>query len=127
MSARAEVPSVKYVVTLVGRVGVHDDAGEELADADEMLEQHFDQVMDELDRLHASDPSIELAGRDVALSVMVEATNPLLAVESASGVIRSAVHAAGGATPDWPGAQDDKAWSVQLVGVRSDQVVPVPA
>ncbi len=54
-------------------------------------------------------------------SVLVEAANPLEAAAEASDILRSAIHEAGGETPDWPGVPHE-AWSVRLVSVRSDLV-----
>lgn len=113
-----------FMVALVGRVQVIDRAGNTVHDCAEIIEQHLDQVMDELQHLDAQDPSIDLdlaSDNEVAFSVLVEATNPLAAVDQASSVLRSAIHAAQGSTPDWPGASD-KAWSVTLVSVRSEAV-----
>jgi hypothetical protein len=123
MRAQSEVPSLRFVVSLVGRISVLDDAGQEvLTDADQVIEEHLDQVMEELDNLGAPDPSIELDGDRVEFTVMVAATNPLGAVSQASGLLRTAIHAAKGATPDWPTSAEDGAWAVQLVSVSS---VPV--
>lgn len=93
------------------------------AEADSIIEAHLDEVMEELGRLSAGDPSIDLdlTCGQVAFSVLVHAPNPLEAVDQASGLVRSAIHAAGGATPNWPDRMD-KAWAVQLVAIRSEPV-----
>lgn len=95
-----------------------------VASSDQAVESHLDDFMKELLHLRAEDPSIDvdLSTRAVDLSVLVRAANPLEAVIHASGFIRSAIHAAGGATPDWPGAQAD-AWAIRLVSVRSDELI----
>jgi hypothetical protein len=109
---------VKYGVCLEGTIR---------ASSDEDVESHLDQVMTELLELQAEDPSIDVAldERRVSLAVAVEASNPLEAIDRASSFIRAAIHAAGGATPDWPTA-DDGAWSIRLIGVRSGELVAAP-
>ena len=68
------------------------------------LEKLLDAVMDELVKLHATDPSIggALPDGDVELSLAVEAETLEEATGSAFGTIRTAIHAAGGGTPGWP-------------------------
>jgi hypothetical protein len=68
------------------------------------LEKLLDAVMDELVKLHATDPSIggTLPDGDVELSLAVEAETLEEATGSAFGTIRTAIHAAGGGTPGWP-------------------------
>ncbi len=85
------------------------------------IEAHLDRIMEGLLELRAQDPGIEatLSDGSVFIHVMVGAPNPLDAINQASGFIRSAVHAAGGATPDWPDAHHG-AWSMQLLGVSAD-------
>lgn len=115
---------MQFVVTLVGEVEVQNGNGESVPDVAEAVESHLDQVMDELENLGAGDPRIDLELAEpvcVAFAVLVDATNPIGAVSQASGLLRTAVHAAGGATPDWPGPYDES-WSVRLVGVRSEAV-----
>jgi hypothetical protein len=87
-------------------------------------EELLDSVMEEMLSLGAHDASIEasLGERQVAIFVRVEAPNPIDAIGEASVVIRSAIHAAGGGTPDWPKALD-KAWGIQLENVSSDVLV----
>jgi hypothetical protein len=113
---------VRFGVTLDGTISVGPTAS---ADADALVESHLDTVMDELMTLNASDADIALDSTDgyhVAFSVVVTASNPIAAVDEASGLIRSAIHAAGGNTPDWPNPHDD-AWAVRLIGVRSSELV----
>lgn len=95
-----------------------------IADDESDVESHLDEVMTELLRLDAEDCSIDtdLGAHRVTLAVAVEAGNPLEAVDQASGFIRAAIHAAGGATPDWPSA-DHGAWAIRLIGVRSGELV----
>jgi len=123
------VRTTQYLVSLVGLVSATGPKGEALGSEAELIERHLDQVMDELLVLGATDPSIDLAENEVTMTVLVAALNPLEATVTASGTIRSAIHAAKGSTPDWPGP-DDKAWSVQLlslstapVPVKSDQLI----
>jgi hypothetical protein len=66
-------------------------------------EMHLDRVLDELEVLKAEDPAIgaALAQGEVEITVSVEADSLDEAQAKGSAVIRSAVHAAGVATPDW--------------------------
>lgn len=74
------------------------------ADTPEGRRSFYMAVIDELERIGASDPDLEgdLSG-SVALSVAVPASEDLaLVVCDGLTTIRTAIHAAGGATPDWP-------------------------
>lgn len=106
---------MKFGVCLEGRI---------TATSDEEIESHLDEVMAELLNLGAGDPSIDvdLDEHRVALAVAVDAPNPLDAIGLASSFIRSAIHAAGGVTPDWPSA-DAGVWAIRLIGVRSGELV----
>lgn len=112
-----------FVVSLTGCIYVIDSAGQRVPDEEQVLESHLDTVMEELTLLDARDPAIDLdlSDNSVVMSVMVQAPNPVKAVSEASGFLRTAIHAAGGSTPDWPG-QYDKAWEVMLVSLRCDLV-----
>ncbi|MGH9017255.1 MAG: hypothetical protein ACRDY1_05860 [Acidimicrobiales bacterium] len=114
---------MNFVVMLLGEVRVQDGAGEVPANVDELVESHLDDVMDELDNLGTVDPSIELdltkTHPQVTFQVLVTAANPLGAASQASGLLRTAIHAANGATPDWPGPQDER-WYVRLLSMRSE-------
>ena len=123
MKTNEEVISLRFVVSFVGRISVVDGGGNVLADIGvQFIEDHLDQVMEELDNIGATDPSIELTGDVVEFTIMVGARNPLGAVSQASGLLRTAIHAAEGATPDWPTSPDGGVWAVELVSVRSDAV-----
>lgn len=123
METHEGVPSLRFVVSLVGRISAVDGGGTFTTEGGaKVIEAHLDQVMEELDNIGALDPSIELTGDAVEFTIMVAALNPLGAVSQASGLLRTAIHAAGGATPDWPRADDDGVWAVELVSVRSDLV-----
>jgi hypothetical protein len=115
---------VKFIVTLVGEISVRNSKGKKVAAPAALIESHLDDVMDELDKLDAADPRIDLdlVNNSVTFSVLVEAANPIGAVDEASGILRTAIHAAHGATPDWPG-RHDQAWAVRLLSLRSDPVV----
>lgn len=106
---------LKFGVCLIGDI---------IAESDKDVEAHLDEVMSELLALDAEDPSIDvdLSERRVTLAVTVDAPNPLEAIDKASGFIRTAIHAAGGATPDWP-APDAGAWGIRLVRVQSGELV----
>jgi hypothetical protein len=111
---------MNFVVTLAGEVRA---TGDDLPDVDKLIESHLDDVMDELGSLGADDPGIELDldRGEVTFSVLVGADNPVGAINQASTLLRTAIHAAKGATPDWPGPQED-CWYVRLLSVRSDLV-----
>jgi hypothetical protein len=68
------------------------------------LEQMLDRVMEELVKLQATDPSIggTLPDGDIEFSLAVEAETLEKAVLGAFGTIRTAIHAAEGATAGWP-------------------------
>ena len=68
------------------------------------LEQMLDGVMEELLKLEATDPSISgtLPDGDIEFSLAVEAETLEEALLSAFGTIRTAIHAAEGATAGWP-------------------------
>lgn len=67
------------------------------------LQDHLDLVMEELLRLAVEDPSIGATGKtgEVEISVTVEADDLDTALTAGGTAIRSAIHAAGGSTPDW--------------------------
>lgn len=117
--------TTKFLVSLVCRIRVSDDQGEAVPNEDELIECHLDEVMDELLALDALDPAIDLdlERKAATFAVAVEASDPLEAANNASGFIRSAIHAAKGSTPDWPGPTHN-AWSVQILSLSAD---PVPA
>jgi len=114
---------VKFAVAFDGRIDVTMDEGEVIA-VPAIIEQHLDDVMDELITLAAEDPMIDVdfdAGT-VQFRLVIAATNPLLASIQASGTLRAAIHASGGRTPDWPAPDVPNAWGVRLVEMRSSQV-----
>ena len=120
---------MKFAVTFTGRLKITTD-DEELdasLDVPTAMADHLDGVMDELLTLAAEDPRIDLevTTGSVDLSVVIDAPNPVIAVTYASGLLRSAIHAAGGYTPDWPTEQTD-AWEIRLIDVRSSEVLPTP-
>lgn len=89
----------RYLVTCRGVVTDRDGA---LRHPEE-LERFLDVVMEELLELQGAEHDIgaALARGEVRFSVLVHADTPLDAVISGSGIIRTAVHAAGAHTPDW--------------------------
>lgn len=89
----------------------------------DLLEEALDRVMSEFLRLEVADPSIDatLTAGTVTFTVTVEAANPVEAVNQASMIVRSAIHAAGGGTPDWPGPVVGD-WAARLVRVGSSDV-----
>lgn len=113
-----------FVVALDCHITAEPEGPEEAFDPDAVIEDHLDAVMQELIELGAEDPSIELdlTTNSVTFSVLVSARQPIGAAAQASGLVRTAIHAAGGETPDWPNVDSD-AWSVTLVSVRSEPVM----
>ena len=112
-----------YVVSLTGCIYAIEATGRRVADEEQVVESHLDAVMKELIGLNARDPAIDMDVTDnsVVMSVLVEAPTPVAAVGVATGYFRTAIHAAGGSTHDWPG-QDHHAWEVTLVSLRCDLV-----
>lgn len=126
---REERP-VHYVVTLSGTIAVTDDDGLRLVgdEADTLIEQHLDAVMDALEDMDAQDPDIELDLTDcsVRFAILVEATDPEHAIDIASPQVRKAIDAAGGSTPDWPDSTH-RAWAVRRVSLSASPVELVAA
>lgn len=102
-----------YVITLVGTISVRDNNGQEPQNVNELLEAHLDSVMEEFLKVKAFDPDIDLdlVNSRVKFAILVEADDPDQAIAKASPIVRSAIHGAGGSTPDWP-ESDNRAWSV---------------
>lgn len=90
---------MKYEVLFEGYV--RDNEGQILPS--DVLEAHFDEVMEELLRLNVEDAAVSgaLARGIVEVSVTVEADDVDKAQGVGNGVIRAAIHAADGATPGW--------------------------
>ena len=80
------------------------------------LDVHLDRVMDELVKLGVEDPSLNatLASGLVELSVVVEAGSFPEAMKVGLDLARTAIHAAGGGTPDWPSDPRDAPWGITL-------------
>lgn len=81
--------------------------GASSAEAESILEEHLDNLMDELLKLEKCnaefhDPSVgaTLSTGEVEIECMVDATADE-AVALARPILRTAIHAAGGATPRW--------------------------
>ena len=92
---------MRFQVVFEGRViPLTSDAGVMPPDA---LEAQLDEVMGELLVLGADDATVSatLARGEVEISVSVEAESLEEAGKSGGGLIRSAIHAAGGFTPNW--------------------------
>ena len=81
------------------------------------LETLLDVVMEELVKLDVTDPSIggTLSDGDIEFSLAVEAETLEKATASVFGIIRTAIHAAGGGTPGWPEYRGEGV-TAQLVG-----------
>jgi len=87
--------------TMVARFGV---AAGDPGDPDD-LDRLLDRVMEELEKLHnVEDPDLtaSLAKGNVSIMLTVEAPDALTAVADAMAAIRTAFHATGVATPEWP-------------------------
>lgn len=85
------------------------------------LDKHLTEVMDELVRLDADpDLTATLARGIVEIEVAVEAEAPDGALRGGLATIRSALHAAGGATPGWPDVPDGEQighWAAHLAAM----------
>lgn len=119
-----------YVVMLSGTIAVTGDDGQRLVgdDADALIEQHLDAVMDALEDMGAEDPDVELDLTDcsIRVAILVEATDPDHAIDIASPQMRKAIDVAGGSTPDWPDSTH-RAWSVRRVSLNVSPVELVAA
>ena len=85
-----------------------------------VIEQQLDRVMEHLlDDERTGDPAIDacLAEGVVVISLAVAAENPVDATNLASMILRAAIHAAGGATPDWPPLRSAE-WGMILKGLN---------
>ena len=80
------------------------------------LDAHLDRVMDELEKLGADSPSIDatLAKGTVEISIVVDASSWEEATQKGLGTLRTAIHAAGGGTPDWPTEISPPEWGITL-------------
>lgn len=105
-------------MVLVARVV--DETGRSPDDRD-AFSRHLDEVMEELIRLEVLDPFVggDLAQGHVEISLGVTASSDLEAAQKAFTCIRSAVHAAGGATPDW-----EARWRFERIE-RAQQLIDV--
>src|SRR5262245_14046365 len=80
----------------------------------EGLSDHLDEVMDQLVELDAIDPAIDaVLGRGfVRVTFTVEAPAPDIGTKAGLDLLRTAIHAAGGATPDWPNEIKPDEWGI---------------
>jgi hypothetical protein len=86
---------------------------------EEAFNRFLDAVQDELLELESvTDPTVSASLSDGTLSIMltVDAETPEALVKTGMGAIRTAFHAAGAATPDWPTSDEWLAFSGLLVG-----------
>lgn len=86
--------AMRVTITFEGRI---------VGGSDDEIPGQVDTVMEELLRLDAGDPAIglRLTAREVEISVIVESESLDDAEGRGNGMIRAAIHAAGGATPGW--------------------------
>jgi hypothetical protein len=114
-----------FVITLSGNIAVTDSNGHQPQNVDQLIENHLDAVMEEFLKIGVSDPDIELEDKRVTFSVLVEADDPDNAIVTASPLVRSAIHGAGGSTPEWPDS-DNRAWSVEqtILSVQVAELIP---
>lgn len=117
-----------FVVSFVGTIAVRDNDGNTPSNIAEVLDAHLTEVMERFIEISAIDPDIELdmTTCGVRLAILVEAEDPDKAIFTGSPIIRTAIHAAGGSTPNWPDA-DNKAWSVEEVTLSAQPVELVSA
>ncbi len=105
---------MKYVVTYCGIA----EGG-----SSESLERHLDGVMDALMELEEADPclsdadlSARVADRTAEFSITVECDEVEDAAHKGLSTIRTAIHAADGATPGWE--SDAQALVIEFTGSR---------
>ncbi len=93
--------AVRYQVVFQG-VATRDPQGKEAFDPDG-LERELEGVMEELLKLKVEDATVggTLARGEVEISVTVEANDFQRALEEGNALIRTAIHASGGLTPEW--------------------------
>jgi hypothetical protein len=103
---------VKFYVSYCGLITATPGPGEVLDDPAASIEQHLDAVMDQLLELDLVDADISarLELGEVEITILVEAPSPEDAAKLGLSDIRTAVHAAGGSTPNWP--QGDERFAV---------------
>lgn len=94
---------MRYQVVFEGDASVD---GSKSSDADR-LEAFLDRTMDELLKIGAEDATVSgaLARGSFEVSITVEADTPQHAIEVGNSVIRTAMHAVGGFTPEWIAAR----------------------
>lgn len=80
------------------------------------LSEHLDRVMEELVALDAIDPAIDATlGRGfVQMTFTVDAPTPEIGTKDGLDLLRTAIHAAGGATPDWPNEIKPEEWGISF-------------
>ena len=106
---------MRYQVAYQGQAKALDDDGRPVPHDPDELDRHLEDIQDQLLELGADDATVSatLASGDVEISVTVEASTLDEATERGSSVIRTAIHAAGGFTPNW---------SVEWLSVHTDRV-----
>jgi hypothetical protein len=107
--ARWEVGQVRYTVTV------------SLTAVSEQLEPSIDSIMGELVHLASVDPQVsdpdigaDFSTGQVEFTLTIDADEEH-AVPKALATIRSAIHEAGGATPDWPTFESAHTISAELL------------
>jgi hypothetical protein len=86
---------------------------------EEAFNRFLDAVQDELLELGSvTDPTLSasLTNRTISIMLTVDADSPESLVATAMGAIRTAFHAAGAATPDWPASGNWPSFSGLLIG-----------
>jgi hypothetical protein len=86
---------------------------------EEAFNRFLDAVQDELLELGSvTDPTLSasLTNRTISIMLTVDADSPESLVATAMGAIRTAFHAAGAATPDWPASRNWPSFSGLLIG-----------
>lgn len=86
---------------------------------EDAFNRFLDAVQDELLKLDSvSDPTVSasLTNRTISILLTVDADSPESLVAVAMGAIRTAFHAAGAATPNWPTKDNWPSFSGLLIG-----------
>jgi hypothetical protein len=87
------------------------------------VEPTFDKILEELHRLNAKDAGVVFLKGRIEVHCATDAATPEEAVDNVSSIIRSALHAAFIATPDFPG-EGHPAWTVADLGVEATVLQP---
>lgn len=109
---------MKFRVSLDGRLSA------ETGDLDDQAQEALSSAMSELSSQCPQSSAMDLTNStgDITITCVVDADSPMTAVQSASDVIRLALHTGRIGTPQWPDT-NDSIWRVDFVASRAEQLV----